>query len=344
MWVGSASAADHVRRDGRVGRGVAGPGVAARPGAGAALVAPRRRPPGRWSAGGVGGRGLHWLALRGRGDRGGWVRGARGRAGRHASSTRAQAPGQDRPSDARPLRELLQRGELPESRIAPAVVLDWRERVRLYKSLVDQRGVWIQRIHAELFQHGVAIPEAQIRTASTREWLTSDAVALTAAALQRISTGHAMITATDAEALPLKEQLTRFGMRQRACRALANSQYGIGGLLAVAVWSELGDCRRFSCSEQAVRHTGLDVVVDASDLRRAGGYQSRQGPATLRWALFEAPHHASRASRPDHAYYTAVNNLTTASSQRSPSPASSTAAATTSCATSTPTSSTASPS
>jgi transposase len=211
-------------------------------------------------------------------------------------------------SDAGLLRELLQRGELPESWIAPAVVLEWRERVRLYKSLVDQRGMWIQRIHAELFQHGVAIPEAQIRTASTREWLTSDAVALTAAARQRIRVGYAMITATDAEALPLKDQLTRFGMRQPACRALADSQYGIGGLLAVAVWSELGDCRRFSRSEQAVRHTGLDVVVDVSDLRRAGGYLSRQGPAMLRWALFEAAHNASRASSPDHAYYTAVKD------------------------------------
>ena len=202
----------------------------------------------------------------------------------------------------------MQHGELPESWIPPAVVLEWRERVRLYKSLVDQRGLWIQRIHAELFQHGVAIPEAQIRTASTRARLTSDEVTLSEAARQRLRVGYAMIAATDAEALPLKEQVTRFGMRQPACRALVDSQYGIGGLLAVAVWSELGDCRRFSRSEQAVRHTGLDVVVDASDLRRAGGYLSRQGPATLRWALFEAAHNASRASSPDHAYYTAVKD------------------------------------
>jgi len=34
------------------------------------------------------------------------------------------------------------------------------ERVRLYKSLIDQRRVWVQRIHAELFQHGVAVPDA----------------------------------------------------------------------------------------------------------------------------------------------------------------------------------------
>ena len=103
--------------------------------------------------------------------------------------------------------------------------------------------------------------------------------------------------------MPLKRELQRFGVRQPACRALADAQYGIGGLLAVAIWSELGDCHRFSRSRQAVRHTGLDVAVDASDRRRAGGYLSRQGPQTLRWALYEAAKNSSHQRSPDHAYY-----------------------------------------
>src|SRR5919106_114540 len=89
-------------------------------------------------------------------------------------------------SDARLLRELLQRGELPESWIPPTLVLEWRERARLYKSLVDQRLVWTQRIHAELFQHGVAVPEAQIRAAATRAGLMGNEVALSTAARQRL--------------------------------------------------------------------------------------------------------------------------------------------------------------
>jgi transposase len=211
-------------------------------------------------------------------------------------------------SDARLLRELLRQGELPESWVPPPVVLEWRERVRLYKSLVDQRLVWMQRIHAELFQHGVAVPDSAIRSAQTRSMLASNDVVLTDAARQRVRVGYTMIDATDAEALPLKEQLTRFGMRQPACRVLVDSHYGIGGLLAVAIWSEYGDCRRFTRSDQAVRHTGLDVMVDSSDLRRAGGYLTRQGPATLRWALFEAAHNASRCASPDHSYYTTVKD------------------------------------
>jgi transposase len=84
------------------------------------------------------------------------------------------------------------------------------------------------------------------------------------------------------------------------------AQYGIGGLIAVAVWSELGDCRRFARSEQAVRHTGLDVTVDASDRRRAGGFLSRQGPQTRRWAPYEAAKNSSHLRSPDHAYYARV--------------------------------------
>ena len=209
-------------------------------------------------------------------------------------------------SDARLLRELLRRGELPESWVPPMVVLEWRERVRLYKSLLDQRRVWIQRIHAELFQHGVAVPQAEIGTPATRTRLASDEVTLTAAARQRIAVSYAMIDATDAHLVPLRAQLQRFARRQPACRALIEAHYGIGPLTAVAVWSELGDCRRFTRSLQAVRHSGLDVVVDSSDQHRAGGYLSRQGPATLRWALFEAGMCASRPGSPDHAYYTTV--------------------------------------
>jgi transposase len=223
---------------------------------------------------------------------------ARGRK-RHAKTDR---------SDSGLLRDLLQSGDLPESWIPPEIVLEWRERVRLYKALVDQRTQWVQRIHAECYQHGVAVPEAQIRTDKTRAWLSGEAVELTVAARQRIRTAYLMIEATDSQAQPLKAQLTCFGQHQPACRALVGAHYGIGGLIAVAVWSELGDCQRFTRSDQVVRHTGLDVTVDSSDRRRASGYLSRQGPETLRWALYEAAKNSSHRVAPDHPYYASVKN------------------------------------
>ena len=85
------------------------------------------------------------------------------------------------------------------------------------------------------------------------------------------------------------------------------SHFGIGPLTAPIIWAEMGDCRRFSSSDKAVRHTGLDITVSSSDNNRAGGgHLARQGPPALRWALFEAAQSAARSSSPDHGYYLEV--------------------------------------
>ena len=158
--VGSAPPSDHVRRGGaRVGRGVAGSGVAAGSGPVPSVAARRGDASSERRAGGVGGGGLHRLALCGRGDRGRRVRTriSAEPADTQAARGRKRRAKTDR-SDARLLRDLLAADELPESWIPPEPVLEWRERVRLYVSLVHQRTVWCQRIHAELYHHGVAVP------------------------------------------------------------------------------------------------------------------------------------------------------------------------------------------
>jgi transposase len=205
--------------------------------------------------------------------------------------------------DAGLQRQLLSRGELPESWIPPTVILEWRERTRLYKSLVDQRRVWVQRIHAELFQHGVALPEQPIRAAATRAWLGGDEVELSGAARQRIGAAYRMIDATQTEIAVLQGQLRRFAAHQPACVALMRTHFGVGPITAIVAWCELGDCGRFCRSEQAVRHAGLDISVHQSDQHRPGGHLVRQGPATLRWALFESAKCAARPQSPDYSYY-----------------------------------------
>ena len=238
-------------------------------------------------------------------------------------------------SDAYLLRVLLEDGDLPESWIPPELVLEWRERVRVYKAVVDQRTQWVQRIHAELYQHGVAVQESAIRSTATRARVT--AADLTAAAKERIVIAYSMIDATDAIALPLRRQLQRFGERQPGCRALVDAHYAIGGLLATAIWSELGDCQRFRRSMQVVRHAGLDATVDQSDRRRPGGHLSRQGPEMLRWALYEAAKNTSHHRSPGYAYYAKVKARHDGRSRRSPSPASSADGASTRCERSIPT-------
>jgi transposase len=202
-------------------------------------------------------------------------------------------------ADARHLRELLMVGRLPESWIPPEHLLDLRARVRLRHTLVDQRREWQQRMQAVLYHHG-APPRAWLLGTASRAWLTS--LQLPPAAREQITIALTLIDAVDAQLVPLDERLRDYAKRQPGCRALMH-HYGIGPLTSVTIVAELGDACRFSSSREAVRYAGLDITVHQSDARRAPGHLSRQGPAALRWALFEAAQCARRPGSPDHDYY-----------------------------------------
>jgi transposase len=211
---------------------------------------------------------------------------------KHAKTDRA---------DAKHLRELLMAGRLPECWIPPDHLLDLRARVRLRHTLVDDRGEWQQRIHAVMYHHGIPRRrDLDLLTAAGREWL--EQLSLPAVAREQVTIGLRMIDALDMQIPPIDKELRAFARRQAGCKALMR-HYGIGELTSVAILAELGDASRFSSSRYAVRYAGMDITVYASDKRRAPGYLSRQGPPTLRWALYEAAQAASRAGSPDREYY-----------------------------------------
>jgi transposase len=217
-------------------------------------------------------------------------------AARRGTKKRAKS---DR-ADARHLRELLMVGRLPESWIPPAHLLDLRARVRLRHTLVDARREWQQRMQAVLYHHGVP-SRSWLMTAESRAWLAQ--LELPATAREQITIALAMIDAHDTQLAPLDQELRDYARRQSGCRALMG-HYGIGPLTSITILAELGDPRRFSSSREAVRYAGLDITVRQSDQRRAPGHLSRQGPPTLRWALFEAAQAAARRTgSPDRAYY-----------------------------------------
>jgi transposase len=207
-------------------------------------------------------------------------------------------------ADARLLRELLCGQRLPESWIPPAHVLEVRTLGRLYVALMDERRAWQQRIHAQLFHQGVP-PVKGLLTSRGRA--TLETVELSPAGRQMLEVALAAIDSLTAQITPLRAQLVRIGLRQPGARALL-AHYGIGPLCAAIIWAELGDCRRFRSSDQAVRFAGLDITVYSSDGRRSPGRLARQGSPELRWALFEAAKVNAREGSPDHDYYAAVRD------------------------------------
>jgi transposase len=198
---------------------------------------------------------------------------------------------------------LLLAGELPESWIPPAHILELRTLVRLRKTLIDQRSAWQQRIHVQLFHQGVP-GGLRLRTQAGREALQR--AELSPAGRELVALGLRMLDLFDLELAPLDRRLGAFARRQAGCRALIEQLYGVGPVSATAIVAELGDCRRFSCSYDAVRHAGLDITVYQSDDKRAPGHLSHEGPELLRWALYEAAVSAARAGSPDHDYYLQV--------------------------------------
>ncbi len=155
---------------------------------------------------------------------------------------------------------------------------------------MDERRAWQQRIHAQLYHQGVP-PIRGLLTGGGRAAL--ETAALSAAGRQIIEVALAAIDSLTAQIPALRAQPVTAAKAQPGCRALQRL-YGVGWLCAAIVWAELGDCRRFARSEQAVlRHQALT------------GHLARQGSAELRWALYEAAKCAARPSSPDYRYYAA---------------------------------------
>ena len=202
-------------------------------------------------------------------------------------------------ADARLLRTLFVEGRFPESWIPPVHVLEIRTLGRLYCALMDERRVWQQRIHAQLFHQGCP-PITALLSAAGRDGLAR--VELLGVGRQYVDTALRRIDELSAEIEPLRAQLVNFARHQHGCQAL-QAHYGIGWLCAAIIWAEIGDARRFTSSDQLVRFAGMDVTVYSSDAKRSPGHLSRQGSPQLRWAAFEAAKCAARRGSPDYAYY-----------------------------------------
>ncbi len=201
--------------------------------------------------------------------------------------------------DARHLRELLVIERLPESWVPPEHVQEIRTLMRLRHTMIEERAAYQQRIHAQLFHNGCP-QENNLLSVEGREHLQS--LDLPAAARKVVDLCLKMIDHINEELEPIEAELRSYARTQAGCRALMN-HYGVGELTSVALFSELGDTRRFSSSKKAVRFAGLDVTVHSSDDKRAAGKLSRQGSPVLRWAAYEAAKGAWRKGSPDHEYY-----------------------------------------
>jgi transposase len=211
-------------------------------------------------------------------------------------------------ADAQLLRELCLDGRVPQCYIPPDAVLEFRALLELYHDLRAEHTAWVQRVHAVCFHQGAPAPgEAGVISAAARARLDQVASThLSAAGQRQVTVATAMMSTLEEHLDRLRRDLVRGSRHLRGARVLQDTIYGVGPLTGLALCCWLGGADRFSASRKAVRFAGLDITVRSSDAKRAPGRLSRQGPAVLRWFLYEAGKTSSRPTAPDYAYYTHV--------------------------------------
>jgi transposase len=213
-------------------------------------------------------------------------------------------------ADSRLLRELAVDGRVPRCWVPPQPVLEARALLQCYHDLRREHTAWVQRVHAVLFHQGVpAVGSGGVSTAAGQARVAELAAArLSPAGQVQVATALAMLQACERQLYLLRQRLIATARRLRGAGELSARIYGVGLITGLALTCWLGGAGRFCSSRKAVRFTGLDITVYSSDGKRGRGRLSRQGPAVLRWCLYEAGKASARRGAPDHAYYAAVKD------------------------------------
>jgi len=213
-------------------------------------------------------------------------------------------------ADSRHMRQLLADGRLPQCWIPPSHILECRALLELYHDLRVEHTAWVQRIHATLFHQGAPqLGEQNLRTGEGVAALQAIAAAqLSPAGQLQVATALDMLAVLEGHLDVLRRRLLDAARHLTGAKVLRQRLYGVGPVTALALTCWLGGAGRFSSARKAVRFTGLDVTVYSSAGKRSPGRLSRQGPAVLRWCVYEAGKTHARASAPDHPYYAGVKD------------------------------------
>jgi transposase len=190
--------------------------------------------------------------------------------------------------DARGLNRLQRTGTLPTVWIPPGVLRDQRDLPRTRMVLTRERTRLKNRIHATLAKYGLRLEGASdLFGRHGRQWL--------AATLPLLPPHSRFATERLLEQLDVvTTQIQGFERRLRAVCAptpeleLLQTLPGIGWVLAVVIWLEVGDIGRFPSAAHLAAYSGTTPRVHAS-----GGH-IHYGPLRadinryLKWAFVEA--------------------------------------------------------
>jgi transposase len=190
--------------------------------------------------------------------------------------------------DARGLNRLQRTGTLPTVWIPPGPLRDQRDLPRTRMVLTQERTRLKNRIHATLAKYGLRLEGASdLFGRRGRQWLQ--------AALPVLPPHSRYATERLLEQLDvLTAQILGFEQRLRTVFAptpelqLLRTLPGVGWILAVVLWLEIGDIRRFPTAAQLAAYAGTTPRVHASGGRIHYGPLRVDINRYLKWAFIEA--------------------------------------------------------
>lgn len=190
--------------------------------------------------------------------------------------------------DAKGMNRLRRAGTLPTVWIPPSAVRDARELPRTRMVLGRQRTQLKNRVHATLGKYGLNVEGTSDafgkRGREIVGQLLKELPPHTAQAL------HIVLDELDhvQENLEAVEQQMQEAFAPCAEITLLKTLPGVGDILAVVIWTEIGTIERFARAEQLASYCGLVARENSSGGKTRFGPVRRDVNVYLKWAFVEA--------------------------------------------------------
>ncbi|MCL4345161.1 MAG: IS110 family transposase [Candidatus Thermoplasmatota archaeon] len=192
-------------------------------------------------------------------------------------------------NDARILARLLRTGDLPESYLPTKEVDELRTAVRYRRSLGEEITSIKNKVHALLAIHGISIEASDIFgkrslgkiLASSDGLPETDSIILTDL-ISRFSDLSLRIE-------KMQDKLASMGNGIEEVKTLMTIP-GIDYYSAIAIYSEIGDIKRFPDTDHLSSYAGLVPRVDQSGETAIYGHITKSGPSVLRYFIVNSVH------------------------------------------------------
>lgn len=205
--------------------------------------------------------------------------------------------------DAITLAKLLKAELLTESYVPPLDVRLLRELVRDHIRLVSARTRAKNWIRSTIAQEGLTCSYRDIFGKSAKAWLAScNLHPMREASVER---SLALIAALQ-EPIKNTTEVIEALVKDDPEIKLLTSIPGVGYVTAAAILSEIGDITRFKSDRQLASYAGLVTTTRESAGVVRHGHITKEGSATLRWALVMGTSHLIRRPGPLKAFYERV--------------------------------------